>query len=149
MPMIFYTIINNSDAVISFVTHLTHLGTHHMGTVNVEQVNHIGDLVFSLKGQMQQHLIDNGVSLYPLSSLVSLTNSFLQIADYHDNKHDFCLSVARMPMLPNEERPDWAKKALSHLQAKVECDQFTSQAQISLDYLKHLGVGHVWPHIIG
>ena len=118
--------------------------------MDVEQVRQLGNLVLSIQGQMQQHLTNFGIAWYPFKTLLSLRYSLNQIADYHENRHQFCLSIVNLPCLPNEERPDWAKKALSHVRAKVECDQFTSQAQISLDHLKHLGViEHVWPYIIG
>ena len=141
----FYTLINHTDCVISLVTN--HFGIPTIFVINVEQVSQLRNLVLSIQDQMQQHLTNHGIAWYPFKTLLSSRYSLKQIADYHHNRHDSCLSVARMPMLPNEEPSHWANKALSHLQAKVECDQFTSQAQISLDYLKHLGVGQVWHQI--
>ena len=136
--MIFDTIINNSDAVISFVTHLTHLGTHHMGTVNMEQVNHIGDLVSSLKGQMQQHLIDNGVSLCPLSTLASLTNSLIQIADHHNSRYHVTFFLNKMPIFSDQEGYHYVKQAAFHIETTLRCQDFGMAAPSSI------GLAGIW-----
>ncbi len=143
----FFTLINHVEGVISLAINDGSIPV--ICVMDVEQVRQLGNLVLSIQVQMQQHLTIYGIDSYPFKTILSLRYSLKQIADYHENRHQFCLSVASMPLLPNEERPDWAKKAISHVRARVECDQFISQAQISLDYLKHLGVGHVWPYIIG
>ena len=61
--MLFTIMINHAENVISLVTHLS-TTSHVISTVNMDQVNQLGNLVWSIKGQMHQHLIDNGVSFY-------------------------------------------------------------------------------------
>ena len=100
--MLFSPIINTTNNVFSLVTHLTLLDSSSinvMDLVNMEQVNQIGNLIWSLKDHMHQHLIENGVSLYPLSTLVSLTNSLIQITAYHKYQSHINFSLSELPIL--------------------------------------------------
>lgn len=144
----FYTLTNHTEGVISLPISDGTIPT--ICVMDVEHVRQLRNLVLNIQSQMQQHLAIYGIDSYPLKTILSLRYSLQQIADYHENRLKFCLSIIRLPCCPNEDRPYWAGKALSHVRARVECDQPISQAQISLDHLKHLGViEHVWPHIIG
>ena len=143
----FYTLINHTQGVISLAISDGSIPT--ISAMDVDQIKQLGNLVLNIQSQMQQHLTNFGIASYPLKTILSLRYSLKQIADFHENRLEFCLSTLRLPCLPIEDRPDWAKKALSHLQARVECDQHISQVQVSLNYLKRLGlVEHVWPLII-
>ena len=99
----FNTLFNNTNGIISLILVLTdQLGimtTYVLDTANMQQINQLGNLVWSIQGQLHNHYRETGLCPYPLRIFVSLANSLTQISAYHYDRYHVDSSFSRMPIL--------------------------------------------------